>query len=72
MAFDMGALGNVVSGLAQGYGAYQQSKMANKLFKLQKQDYEDEKKRKKRSQARLNLGAERAFGRRDDTATRGM
>ncbi len=50
--------GSILTGAAGGYGAYKQGKVAEDLVGLQKQDYYDEKDRKKRTQARLDLAAE--------------
>lgn len=52
----------------QGWGLMQQSKLANKLYKLQLRDYNDEKERKKRSQGRLDMAADRAFTHKYDSA----
>ena len=49
--------GSILGGAGNAYGAYKQGKVANDLFKLQKQDYNDEKDRKARTQARLDLSA---------------
>ena len=65
---DFSAIGSLVGGLAQGYGALQQSRLAKALLKLQKQDYEDEKARRKKAQARLDLSADRAFSHKYDNA----
>lgn len=54
-AFDLSALGNVLGGLAQGYGAFQQSKAMKELLKMQKLDWQEEKDRKKRTQGRIDL-----------------
>lgn len=50
--------GSILSGVGSAYGAYKQGKVAGDLVKLQKQDYQDEKDRKKRTQTRLDLAAE--------------
>jgi len=65
---DFSALSGLIGGLAQGYGVWQQGKLAKQLLKLQKQDYYDEKNRRKQSQARLNLAADRAFTHKYDNA----
>ena len=49
--------GSILGGLGSAYGSYKQGKMADELVKLQKQDYLDEKNRKKKTQARLDLAA---------------
>jgi hypothetical protein len=38
-------IGSVVGGLGQAYGAYKQADMASNMFKLQKMDYLDQKKK---------------------------
>jgi hypothetical protein len=52
----------------QGWGAIQQGKIAKKLYNLQLKEYNDEQERKKRSQGRLNLAADRAFAHKYDSA----
>lgn len=54
--------GSILGGLGSAYGSYKQGKMADELVKLQKQDYYDEKKRKKKTQARLDLAAHNLSG----------
>ena len=51
-------LGALIGGIGNAYGAYRQSQAMKELLKLQKQDYYDQKARKKRTQARLNLAAQ--------------
>jgi len=51
--------GSVLGGVGSAYGAYKQGKVAEDLVNLQKQDYKDEKERKKRTQARLDLASEK-------------
>jgi len=46
--------GSIISGGADAYGAYKQGDMASKLAKLQLDDYEDEKKRKERTQNNIS------------------
>ena len=46
--------GSLLSGGAAAYGAYKQGDMASKLAKLQLNDYNDEKKRKKRTQDNIS------------------
>jgi hypothetical protein len=65
---NLSGIGNVIGGLGSAYGAYSQGKMAKELLKLQKMDWREEKDRKKKSQARLDLGASRAFGQKYDSA----
>ncbi len=65
---DFSALSSLIGGLAQGYGVWQQGKLAKELLKLQKQDYYDEKARRKKAQARLDLSADRAFSHKYDNA----
>jgi len=50
--------GSILGGVGGAYGTYKQGKAADELVNLQKQDYTDEKDRKKKSQARLDLAAE--------------
>ena len=68
MAFNYAALGSFLQGAGSIYGAYNQNKMSNKMFKLQKAFLDDEKRRKKRSQARLDTAASSNLGHRDDSA----
>ena len=51
---DAKSWGEVIGGGVAAYGKYEQGKAANKMAKLQLQDYNDEKKRKKRTQDNLN------------------
>jgi hypothetical protein len=66
--FNWSALGSGLSGIGSLYSAFNQNKMANKLYKLQKSALDDEKKRKKRSQARLDYASEHYLGHRDNNA----
>lgn len=50
--------GSILGGVGSAYGAYKQGKVAEDLAGLQKDDYYEEKKRKKETQARLDLAAE--------------
>ena len=52
---DWGAL---LGGIGNAYGAYRQGQAMKELLNLQKKDYYDEKARKKRTQARLDLAAQ--------------
>ena len=61
------AIGSTLGGLGSLYGAYSQQKMGKELLALQKSFANDEKKRKKKSQARLDYAADTAFHR-DDNA----
>ena len=60
--------GSALQGLGSIYGAYNQSKMSKKLFNLQKGYLDDEKRRKKRSQARLDYASSNYLGHKDDNA----
>lgn len=66
--FNYAALGSILQGAGSIYGAYNQNKMSKKMFNLQKGYLDDEKKRKKRSQARLDYAANTSLGHRDDSA----
>jgi len=48
----------LIGGLGQAYGEYEQSKNAKDLLNLQKQNYEDEKKRRNVAQLSLDQGFE--------------
>lgn len=62
------AIGSILQGAGSLYGAYNQNKMSKKIFNLQKSYLDDEKKRKKRSQANLNAASASVFGHRDNNA----
>jgi len=51
-------LGSILGGVGGAYGAYTQGKAAKEILKLQKDDYYEEKKRKKETQARLDIAAQ--------------
>jgi len=68
MAFNYAALGSILQGAGSFYGALKQDKMSQKLYNLQKSFLDDEKRRKKRSQARLDTAASSNLGHRDDSA----
>lgn len=69
MAFNWAGLGSVLQGAGSLYGAYNQQKMGKKLFNLQENFLKKEEKRKKRSQARLDLAAQETLGHRSDKAS---
>lgn len=50
--------GSILGGVGGAYGAYKQGKVADKLVGMQERDYQDEKKRKKETQARIDLAAQ--------------
>jgi len=50
--------GSILGGVGGAYGAYKQGKAAEDLLKLQKTDLAEEKERKRKTQARLDLSAE--------------
>ena len=54
--------GSILGGAADAYGAFKQGKVAEDLVDLQKQDYYEEKKRKKRTQTSLDLAAKTLAG----------
>jgi len=54
-------IGTILGAGLQGYSAYQQSKMMRELLNMQKKDRLDEKNRKKRTQARLDLAFDKEF-----------
>ena len=61
-------IGSLLQGAGSIYGAYSQKKMSDKLFKLQLNDYNDEKKRKKKAQARLDYASDRYLTHKDNNA----
>lgn len=69
MAFNWAGLGSVLQGAGSIYGAFNQQKMGKKLFDLQNNFLNEEQKRKKRSQARLDLAAQETLGHRSDKAS---
>lgn len=69
MAFNWAGLGSVLQGAGSIYGAYTQQKIGKKLFDLQNNFLNEEQKRKKRSQARLDLAAQETLGHRSDKAS---
>jgi len=68
MAFNYAGLGSVLQGAGAIYGAYNQKKTADRLYKMQLNEYKDEKKRKKRSQARLDYAADHYLSHQDNDA----
>ncbi len=50
--------GSILGGVGNAYGAYSQGKAAKEILDLQKLDVAEEKARKKKTQARLDLAAE--------------
>jgi len=52
-------LAPILGGIGGVYGAIKQGKAFDDLLKMQKADYEEEKERKKRTQARLDFGAQK-------------
>ena len=69
MAFNWAGLGSVLQGAGSLYGAYNQQQIGKKLYNLQKSFLDEERKRKKRSQARLDLAAQETLGHRSDKAS---
>ena len=61
-------IGSVLQGAGSLYGAYAQNKNSKKLFNLQKSYLDDEKKRKKRDQTRLEESANTYLGHKDNNA----
>lgn len=61
-------IGSLLGGAGALYGAYNQAKMGKELLNLQQSAYKDELKRKKRSQARLDLAANEVWGHDSDSA----
>ena len=68
MAFNLDALGSVLQGAGSIYGAWNQKKMGDEMLSMQKDFVNEEKKRKKKSQARLDYATASAYGHRDDDA----
>ena len=72
--FNLGSLGSLsgwgsaMQGVGSLYGAYNQNKMSNKLYSLQKDYLKKEDDRKKRSQARLDYAGANYLGHKDDNA----
>jgi len=64
----LGGWGSALSGIGALYGAYNQNKISKKLFRLQQNALDEEKARKKRSQARLDYASANYLGHRDDNA----
>ena len=54
--------GAIIGGLAQGYGAYQQSKIAKSMLDLQKSAYNRGVQREDKAQSNLNSAMVASFG----------
>ena len=54
--------GKLLGGIGSIYGAYSQNKIGKEMLKLQKSYLNDEKKRRKKNQARLDYAAESTLG----------
>jgi len=65
--FNWSALGSGLQGIGALYGAFNQNKIANRLYNLQKNAWVEEKNRKKRSQGRLDYASENYLTHRDNT-----
>lgn len=50
--------GSILGGAGGAYGAYKQGKVADELVDMQKEDRAEEKKRKRETQARIDLAAQ--------------
>ncbi len=62
MDFNWGNIGSVLNGVGSAYGAYQQNKMSKKIFNMQRKIYDEEEARRKKNQARIDLGASANLG----------
>lgn len=58
----IGNIGKLVGGVGQAYGAVQQSKMANKMFDLQKDNYNREVAKENEAQSNLDTAIASVYG----------
>lgn len=59
---NIGNLGKLAGGVGQAYGAVQQSKMANKMFDLQKENYDREVTKENETQNNLDTAIANVYG----------
>ncbi len=59
---NIGRIGSVIGGVGQAYGAVQQSKMANKMYDLQKSSLDREIGKENQAQANMDLAISDVYG----------
>lgn len=59
---NIGKIGSLVGGVGQAYGAVQQSKMANKMYDLQKSSLDREIGKENQAQANMDLAISNVYG----------